>query len=146
MPAVTVHGLMEADAALAAAGPAGVLLLSAPGAAGFAGPDWFLALAAEAARRHPGVPCAAVLDCADAPGTALAALRAGARRIVLDGACPAFGAVAAAAAETGASVLPARPRNLDLAGLDLRRRDDAARLAAWLATEPPQAPATPPAP
>lgn len=146
MPAVTVHGLREAEAALAAAGPAGVLLLSAPGAAGYAGPDWFLALTAEAARRRPGVPCAALLDCADAAGVALDALRAGARQVVLDGACPAFGAVAAAAAEIGARVLPARPPALDLAGLDLRRRADAARLAAWLATEPPQAPATPPAP
>jgi DNA-binding NarL/FixJ family response regulator len=133
MPAVTVHALRQAEAALAAAGPRGVLLLSARGAAAFAGPGWFLALAQEAARRHPDVPCDVVLDCADAAGTALAALRAGARRIILDGTSPAFPAVAAAAAEAGAEVLPVRPPSLDLGRLDLRRRADAARLAAWLA-------------
>jgi len=146
MPAVTVHGLRDAEAALAAAGPAGVLLLSAPGAAGFAGPEWFLALTAEAARRHPGRPWAAMLDCADRPGTALAALRAGARWIALDGASPAFAAVAAAAAEVGARLLPAAPPSLDLARLDLRRRGDAARLAAWLAAAPPRPPGDAPRP
>jgi len=146
MPVVVVHGLAQAEAALAAAGPRGVLLLSAPGAAGFAGPAWFLGLAAEAARRHPAARMAAALDCADAPGTALAALRAGARLLVLDGACRAFGAVVAAAAEAGASLLPESPPALDLGRLDLRRRDDLARLAAWLAMEAPQDGATPPAP
>jgi fructose/tagatose bisphosphate aldolase len=137
IPAVTIHALAQAEAALAAARPGGVLLLSAPGAAGFAGPAWFLELVAEAARRHPAVPCPSFLDCADAPGTALAAIRAGARGIILDGNCPAFPAVAAAAAEAGAVILPARPPSLDLGLLDLRRRDDLARLAAWLAMEPP---------
>lgn len=144
-PAATVHGLVEAEAALAAAGPGGVLLLSAPGAAGFAGPAWFLAMVAEAAARHPGVPHRAALDCGDAAGTALAALRAGARLLVLDGACPAFAAVAAAAREAGAAILPERPPALDLGRLDLRRRADMARLAAWLAIEAPQEGGTPPA-
>lgn len=146
MPAVIVHGLHQAEAALAAAGARGVLLLSAPGAAGFAGPAWFLALAAAALRRHPGPRAEAAIDCADAPGTALAALRAGAGIVVLDGACPAFGAVAAAAAEAGARLLPERPPALDLGRLDLRRRADLARLVAWLATEAPQDRAMPPAP
>jgi hypothetical protein len=161
-PAVTVHGATDAAAALAAAGqaalaaagqaalvaagqaalaaarPAGVLLLSAPGAGGFAGPAWFLGVVGAAAAAHPGVPHRAALDCADAAGTALTALRAGVRLVVLGGACPAFAAVAAAAAEVGAAVLPARPESLDLATLDLRRRADRARLVAWLATEAPQ--------
>lgn len=143
-PAVTVHGLAGARAALAAAGPRGVLLLSARGAGGFAGAAWFLRLVAAAAAAHPGVAHHAALDCADAPGGALAALRAGARLVVLDGACPGFAAAASAAAEVGAALLPDRPASLDLAGLDLRRRADLARLAAWLATEAPQAGATPP--
>ncbi len=137
-PAVTVHALAQAEAALAAARPAGVMLLSAPGAAVFAGPAWFLALAAEAARRRPGVGCIVALDCADAAGTALAAIRAGARTVILDGASPAFAAVAAAAAEAGACLLPERPASLDLGRIDLRRRADLARLAAWLAIEAPQ--------
>lgn len=144
MPAVVVHALDQAEAALQAAGPRGVLLLSAPGAGGFAGPGWFLALAAEARRRHPAVPCVAALDCADAPGSALAALRAGVRVIVLESRCPAFGAVAAAAAELNARVLPARPPAFDLGRSDPNRRDTLARLAAWLATKVPQASVTPP--
>jgi hypothetical protein len=144
MPAVVVHALHQAEAALAAAGPRGVLLLSAPGAGGFAGAGWFLALVAEARRRHPAVACAAALDCADAPGSALAALRAGVRVIVLEGGCPAFGAVAAAAAELGAAVLPARPPAFDLGRAEPARRDTQAGLAAWLAMEVPQASPTPP--
>lgn len=146
MPAVVVHGLAQAEAALAAAGPAGVLLLSAPGAGSFAGPAWFLALAAEAGRRHPRVAAAAALDCAEAPGAALAALRAGVRIVVLAGANPSYPAVATAAAEIGATLLPARPAALDLGQLDLRRRDDLRRIAAWLAMEAPQESPKSPAP
>lgn len=144
MPAVVVHALDQAEAALAAAGPCGVLLLSAYGAGGFAGPGWFMALVAEARRRYPGVVCAAALDCADAAGSALAALRAGVGVVVLDGACPGFAAVAAASAEVGATLLPARPPAFDLGRIDLRRRDDRARLVRWLAMEVPQASVTPP--
>lgn len=146
MPAVTVHGLGQAEAALGSAGPRGVLLLSARGAAGHAGAGWFLALVGLAAERHPGVRHAAALDCADAGGVALAALRAGARILVLERACPTFGAVASAAAEAGALLLPERPPSLDLAGFDARRRRDVAALRAWLATEAPQASPKPPAP
>lgn len=142
---MVIHALDQAEAALDSAGPRGVLLLSAPAAGVFAGPGWFLALVAEARLRHPGVPCAAALDCADAAGSALAALRAGVRIIVLDGRCPAFPAVAGAAAEAGARLLPGRPAAFDLGRIDLGRRDDRARLAAWLAMEVPQASPTPPA-
>ncbi|WP_135469305.1 hypothetical protein [Crenalkalicoccus roseus] len=132
MPAVVVHDAAQAAAALALAGPGGVLLLSAPGAAGSLGAAWFLALVRRAAEGAPGVPHAAALDCAEAPGHALAALREGARLVVLDPACPAFPAVAAAAAEIGAAVLPARPPALDLRDLDLRRPGGRAKLARWL--------------
>jgi hypothetical protein len=139
---VTVHGVAGARAALAAAGPRGVLLLSAPGAGAFAGAAWFLGVVAAAA--GPGRTPAAAIDCADAPGAALAALRAGARLVVLRGGCPSFAAVAAAAAEGRAQVLPERPPSLDLGRLDLRRRDDLAQLSAWLALEAPQPGATSP--
>jgi hypothetical protein len=135
-PAVVVHDAAGARAALALAAPRGVLLLSAPGAAGSLGAAWFLALVRRAAAdAAPGAPPHwAALDCADDPGPALAALRAGARLLVLDPACPAFAAVAAAAAEAGATVWPARPAPaLDLRDLDLRRPAGRARLAAWLA-------------
>jgi hypothetical protein len=67
-----------------------------------------------------------ILDCAAAPGTAMAALRIGQRRIVLDPG-PAFTAVSAAAATLGAVVLDARP-----AALDMGERGAERRLAAWL--------------
>lgn len=134
-PAVVVHTAAQAMAALASLPPSGpgVLLLSPPGAAGSMGAAWFLALVEAAAAAHPARPYRAVLDCADAPGHALAALRAGARTLVLDPACPAFARVATAAEEVGAELWTGRPAPaLDLARLDLARPAGQARLAAWL--------------
>ncbi len=138
-PAVVAHTAGHASAALEAAGPRGVVLLSAPGAAGAMGAAWFLALVA---RAHEGFgergaappPHWAVLDCGDAPGFALSALRSGARVLVLDPAVPAFPAVAAAAAEAGAALWPGRPPALDLGRLDLRSAGGTGqrRLAEWL--------------
>ncbi|WP_207191724.1 hypothetical protein [Paracraurococcus ruber] len=133
MPAVTVHDAAGAALALGLAGPRGALLLSAPGAGGSLGAPWFLALVAAAAASHPDVIHRAVLDCADAPGPALLALRSGVAEVVLDPGCPAFGQVAAVAAALGARLRPARPPALDLGALDLRRPAARARLAAWLA-------------
>jgi len=131
-PAVTIHAPAEAALALSLAGKRGVLLLSAPGAAGYLGPAWFLGIVAAAAAAVPGVPHKPVLDCADAPGQALGALRAGLRELVLDSACPAFAQVEAAAAALGGRLRPARPASLDLGALDLSRAGARARLAAWL--------------
>jgi hypothetical protein len=135
MPAVVVHDAAGARAALTLAGPQGVLLLSIPGAAGSLGAPWFLALVAKAVADVPDPPprWQAAIDCGDAPGHALAALRAGARLLILDPACPAFGAVASAASEVGASVWPARPGPaLDLRDLDLDRAGARAVLRRWL--------------
>ncbi|MCO6414841.1 hypothetical protein JYK14_01440, partial [Siccirubricoccus sp. KC 17139] len=63
---------------------------------------------------------------------ALAALRAGLRALVLDPSCPAYPALAAAAAECGARLLPARPPALDLGRIDLRRAGGRRLLAQWL--------------
>ena len=131
VPAVVVHAPAEAALALALAGPAGVVLLSAPGAAGSLGPAWFQALIGAAVAAAPGVSHLAVLDCADAPGQALAAIRAGLRAVVL-APCPAFAAVAGAAAECGAAVWPTRPPALDLGRLDLGKPGGRAKLAGWL--------------
>jgi hypothetical protein len=142
-PAVVVHAAEQAAAALAAAaGPCGVLLLSAPGAAGSLGAAWFLALVARAAAEVPGRRHWAALDCGDAPGHALAAIRAGVRLLILSPACPAFPGVQAAAAEADATLWPARPSALDLAGLDLRREGGRRRLADWLAGAPGDNPPT----
>lgn len=135
-PAVTVHGPAQAGAVLDAAGPAGVLLLSPPAAAAWAGPGWFLGLVAAARAARPAIPCDAAIDCGAQPGAALAAIRGGAAIVILDGASPAFAAVAAAAAECGAAVWPARPESLDLGGQDLRRRDTRKKIADWLSAIP----------
>lgn len=133
---VVVHAAGQAAAALRLAAGQRVALLSAAGAGGFLGAAGWRALVAEAARLAPGTPFADLLCCGDAPGHALAALRAGCRIVVLHGACAGYPAVAAAAAECGARLLPARPAALDLAGLDFRREGARRRLAQWLAAAP----------
>ena len=135
-PAVVVRGAEEAAAALRVAAGRRVLLLSAPGAAWFLGAAGWRALVARAESLVPGAACEDALCCGDAPGLALAALRAGCRIVVLEGACPAFPAVAGAAAELGAALLPARPPAFDLAGLDLRKAGGRAKLSEWLGPHP----------
>ena len=123
--AVIVHGLADAQAALRPGRP--VTLLSARGAALYAGVRWWRELVAAARAACPATPARDILDCADAPGQAMAALRAGQRLLVLDDACPAFPAVRGAAESLGAHVLAQPPPALDLADRMARRR-----LARWL--------------
>ncbi len=56
-----------------------------------------------------------ILDCGDAPGAAMAGLRAGLRYLVLNSRVPAWPRVAAIAAGLGGVVLAERPQGLDLA-------------------------------
>ncbi|MCE2921431.1 MAG: hypothetical protein ACK5WN_17320 [Alphaproteobacteria bacterium] len=138
LPAVVVHGRGHAAWALSIAAGRPVLLLSAPGAALNAAPGWFKAVLDQAAAEHPGANFTAALDCAAAPGAALAALRAGFKLMIFDLRHPSAASVLGAAAEAGAEVLGTRPEALDLGALDPRRRDDQRRLAALFATVPPQ--------
>jgi len=124
-PAVVVHGL--ADIARACAPGLRLALLSAPCAAIFAGPGWWLALIRRAHTNHSGLIAADYLDCDDAPSLALSALRLGHKSLILDPVCPAFSDVAAAAAALGAHVRATRPAALDLAEHNADRR-----LLAWL--------------
>jgi hypothetical protein len=124
-PAVVVHGLPDALAAVRPGLP--VTLLSAPGAASYAGALWWRAVIAAARAASPDVEVADVLDCADAPGRAMAALREGQRLLVLDATAPGYDAVRDAAATLAATVLPQRPPALDLA---TPYADE--RLLAWL--------------
>jgi hypothetical protein len=119
-PAVIVHGIFDARAALAAGRK--VTLLSAPGAALFGGCFWWRALMAEA-----GFTGVSLLDCADAAGRAVEAIRLGLPGVVLEGGIPAYGAVAILAAEAGAMILPAAPP-----ALNLGKRGAARQLNAWL--------------
>ena len=120
-PAAVVHGLPHLRQALAPGRP--VTLLSGPGAALYAGCGWWRALMAMGAGGHPDI-----LDCGDAAGRALEALRAGCRLLVLDGALPSWPLVSARAAAYGGFLLPARPPALDLAQPGAHRR-----LERWLA-------------
>ncbi len=124
-PAVIVHGLADARMALAPGRP--VLLVSGPGAALYAGCGWWQAMIAAARAEFPATEADDLLDCADAPGRALEALRLGLRNLVLDPECPAFPSVQRAAACLGARLLPRVPAALDLAEPGAKRR-----LAAWL--------------
>ena len=112
-PAVVVHSLADARAALAVGRP--LTLLSASGAALFAGCGWWRALVERARAEFPGVEIEDILDCADASGLALGAFRIGQRSIVLDPAAPGRSAVAAIAASLGGTVLISRPPSLDMA-------------------------------
>ena len=138
LPAVVVHGRGHAAWALSIAAGRPVLLVSAPGAALNVGPGWFKAVLDQAAAAHPGANFTAALDCAAAPGAALAALRAGFKLVIFDLGHPSAASVLGAAAEAGAEVLGTRPEALDLGTLDPRRRDDERRIAALFATVPPQ--------
>ena len=132
--AVVVHGLADARLALAVGWP--VTLLSAPGAAGYAGCGWWRAMVEAARAEMPGIsPEGApgriwapdVLDCLDQTGRAIEALRHGLRRLVLLPGAPARDDVVARAETLGALLLDVRPPALDLA------QPGAARcLAAWL--------------
>jgi hypothetical protein len=118
-PAVIVHGLDDAKMALALLRP--VTLLSAPGAAGFGGCLWWSALMRAAGAEF------SLLDCGDAPGRAVEALRLGLPGVVLDCEKEIFAAVAGMAAAQGAVLLPVAPPALDMA-----LRGAVPRLAAWL--------------
>lgn len=112
-PAVIVHGMNHAWQTLSVRRP--VTLLSAPGAALYAGCGWWRALVRQARTAAPDVPVADVLDCADGSGQALAALRIGQLWLVLWRNSPGWDEVAAIAAERGGGVLEAAPAALDLA-------------------------------
>lgn len=112
-PAVIIHGRSDADAVLAAARP--VTLLSARGAGAYAGCLWWQALVAQACATHPAVPVVDLLDCGDASGHALAALRIGLRGLVLAPTAPGWQRVAAIAAAEGAQLLATAPEALDMA-------------------------------
>ena len=133
-PAVIVHGLAAAIAALRAAEPGrGIVLLSAPAAGLYAGAGWFAALAREAAASRPGIPLLAVLDCADAAGAALASFRAGLRAIVFTGDAGMEATLSAIAAQCQATLLRRAPPALDLAGFRMADPRWQRRLADWLA-------------
>ena len=91
-------------------------LMSGAGAAGYAGPAWFEEVLRQARARHPKLGVTAILDCADAPGRALGALRWGVKRIRLAGNARGRARVGEIAKARGAALDDARYATLDLAG------------------------------
>ena len=104
-----------------------VALLSARGVAGYLGVAGFAALLDAHGARALGI-----LDAGDAPGHALAALRAGFAAVVLSPMLPAYAALAVLAEGLGARLLPEAPPALDLKRVDLRKAQGRLHLARWL--------------
>jgi hypothetical protein len=114
---VTVRNLKEAiEAARTAAGLGlAVTIASPPGAALFAGPIWFKALTDAARKRLP--PDSAVtfmLDCADSPGAALAAIRVKVEAISFRGNAKARAGIVAIAKRAGVAVMEPPGEAFDL--------------------------------
>jgi hypothetical protein len=120
-PAIIVHSLDHARAALAAAAALGrpVTLLSAPGAAEYAGIAWFAKIVALGAAEWPDAAYRAVIDCADRPGLVLAALRHGSTHVRFTGPRAAAKKLSAIADQTGVELVSGR-----LSALDLRAEAD----------------------
>jgi hypothetical protein len=129
--AVIVHSLADAEAALTAAASLGVpvVLLSPPGAAAYMGAGYFRALVERALATQPGVAATAVLDCGDAAGHAMGALREGLKALLFKGADEVAARLADIAGRSGAVLLREPPPALDLAG----ERDPLAACRRWLA-------------
>ncbi|MCU0987507.1 MAG: hypothetical protein MUC89_21675 [Acetobacteraceae bacterium] len=125
--AVIVHAAAEVAAVRALAAGRPVVFLSAPGVAGYLGVLGFRALLEAGGGFAEGM-----LDAADAPGHALAALRGGFRAVVLAPEVPAFPALAALFAAEGAALWPAAPPALDLARVNLAKPQGRRHLARWL--------------
>lgn len=124
---VRVRCLADGRAALAVGRDLGrpVLLVSDPAAAGFAGVGWWAALVRLLADEAGDQPFTALLDCGDAPGHVLAALRAGVTDIAFHGGEEVAAKLSDIAGQMGARLHPPHEGTV----IDLRgARDRAARL------------------
>ncbi len=124
-PAVIVHGLADAKAALTLGLP--VTLVSAPGAAMFAGCVWWREMVAAARAAFPDTEALDILDCGNASGMAMGSLRSGICRLVLWPEAPGWASVVAISERQGGFVLRSAP-----AALDLANRNGMRRLNGWL--------------
>lgn len=123
---IVVHEFGHAVAALTAAQAhnRAVTILSAAGAARSAGAGWWRELVAQARASVPGQAAVWVLDCADEPGMALAALRDGVEAIALEAGEPIWSRVEQIAAQSNARLLRVdRAGALDLAASNNPQRD-----------------------
>jgi hypothetical protein len=133
IPAIRIRSLADARVALGAARALErpVVLASAPAAAGHAGALWWAELVAAARAEFPEVEFSAVLDCGDAAGDVMGAIRCGVGRVSFAGRADVAAKLRAMAEAAGARLLDAPPPALDLRGL--ADPDAAARV--WLREE-----------
>ena len=131
LSAIIIHGLDDARAALRAARElrVPVTVISAPGGGSHAGPGWFNEVVAQARNAFPDVSVTAILDCDDAPGHVLGALRAGVKAVRFTGRADVALKLADIAMAQGAVLITE-----DVETLDLRaHRDPVAACKDWLA-------------
>jgi len=130
--AIVFHSIAHANAAITAAAELGVpvTLITAPSAAGYAGPGWFRSVVAQARAVHPDVEVTAILDCGEFPGLALASLREGVTVIRFSG--DTFDKIVDIAGQYGAEVIRERPEALDLEVIERKRWDMVRACREWL--------------
>jgi hypothetical protein len=115
MSAIIFHNLRQAEGALAAAAELDrpVTLLTAPGAAAYGGPGYYLAMVRAAQARQPKAAVRAILDCGDDGALAQMAMSLGWRRLVLRGRAVVRAKVRQIAKAHGGEVLARPPRAWD---------------------------------
>ncbi len=129
---IVIHSLDHARRALAAATAAAVpvRLRSAPNAAAYAGAAWFQEVVRAAMDEYPDADAEASLDCGDAAGLAMAALRQGIGLVRFTGRKAVRIRIAAMAKAGGGGLDEAGGAFLDLGAVADRDMDSALR--AWL--------------
>ena len=107
---------------------AAITLISAPDAVSSLGPTWFRNIVRSLEQAYPDVDMEAVLDCGDAAGYALAALRAGVKTIRFSGRPTTAKKIDDMAGTYGARLVKLSSRVLD----PRREREPEAALRNWI--------------
>ncbi len=115
MSAIIFHNLDQAEGAMAfaAASRRPLTLLTAPGAAAYGGPGFYLAMVESARQRYPRAAVRAILDCGDDGAMAQMALSLGWRGLVLRGKATVRDKVRQIGESYNAEVLARPPKALD---------------------------------
>ncbi len=114
--AFTFHSRRQAATALAAGHEAGapILLVTAPGAAAHAGPEFLLEIYRTAKADVPDAQGDVLIDCGTDVGTAMRALRSGWRQMIFAGDDTVRGKIIDMAEQMDCVVHDARPETTDL--------------------------------
>ncbi|MDP6708772.1 MAG: hypothetical protein QF893_20705 [Alphaproteobacteria bacterium] len=115
-----VHDLAHVRAALASAAAAATPahLVTPPGGAHYAGPDFYAEIVRIAAAEHPAATYRLTLDCGDDAALAITALGQGWTSLVLGGGAKPRAKVTAVASRFQATLFSRRPKALDLGNCD----------------------------